>query len=49
MIGNGVTPRFLKQAKSEFPQVPVGTSQTANFRLSDGRAAQLLLSSISSA
>ena len=42
MIDNGIIPQYLKQAKSDFPQVPVGTSQTANFWLFDGRAAQLL-------
>jgi exo-beta-1,3-glucanase (GH17 family) len=42
MIGYGIIPKFLQQAKSDFPQIPVGTSQTSNFWLSDGRAAQLL-------
>jgi exo-beta-1,3-glucanase (GH17 family) len=42
MIGFGIIPKFLKQAKSDFPQIPVGTSQEANFWLSDGRAEQLL-------
>jgi exo-beta-1,3-glucanase (GH17 family) len=42
MIGYGIIPKYLKQAKSDFPQIPVGTSQTSNFWLSDGRAEQLL-------
>ncbi len=42
MIDNGIIPKYLKQAKSDFPQTPVGASQTSAFWLSDGRAAQLL-------
>jgi exo-beta-1,3-glucanase (GH17 family) len=42
MIGYGIIPKYLKQAKSDFPQTPVGTSQTSTFWLSDGRAEQLL-------
>ena len=34
--------QYLGQAKRDFPQVPVGTSQTTGFWLSDGRAASLL-------
>ena len=42
MIDNGIIPQYLKQARADFPQVPVGTSQTSGFWLSDGRAGQLL-------
>jgi exo-beta-1,3-glucanase (GH17 family) len=42
MIGYGIIPKYLQQAKSDFPHTPVGTSQTATFWLSDGRAEQLL-------
>jgi exo-beta-1,3-glucanase (GH17 family) len=42
MIGYGIIPKYLKQTKSDFPQTPVGTSQTSTFWLSDGRAEQLL-------
>ncbi len=34
--------QYLKQAKSDFPQVPVGTSQTADFWLSNPNAGQML-------
>jgi exo-beta-1,3-glucanase (GH17 family) len=34
--------KYLGQAQRDFPQVPVGTSQTTGFWLSDGRAASLL-------
>jgi len=34
--------QYLGQAKRDFPKVPVGTSQTTGFWLSDGRAASLL-------
>ena len=34
--------QYLGKAKSDSPQIPVGTSQTSGFWLSDGRAAQLL-------
>jgi exo-beta-1,3-glucanase (GH17 family) len=33
---------YLQNAKADLPQVPVGTSQTIGFWLTDGRAAQLL-------
>ncbi len=28
MIGYGIIPKYLQQAKSDFPQMPVGTSQS---------------------
>jgi exo-beta-1,3-glucanase (GH17 family) len=34
--------QYLRKAKADLPQVPVGTSQTIAFWLTDGRAAQLL-------
>ena len=34
--------QYLQKAKADFPQVPVGTAQTTDFWLTDGRAAQLL-------
>ena len=34
--------QYLGKARADFPQVPVGTSQTIGFWLSDGRTAQLL-------
>jgi exo-beta-1,3-glucanase (GH17 family) len=34
--------KYLRQAKSDFPRMPVGTSQQSNFWLSDGRAERLL-------
>ena len=34
--------QYLGMAKADFPQIPVGTSQTIGFWLTDGRAAQLL-------
>jgi len=34
--------QYLAKARADFPQIPVGTSQTTGFWLSDGRAAQLL-------
>ena len=34
--------QYLGRAKTDFPQIPVGTSQTIDFWLSDGRATQLL-------
>jgi exo-beta-1,3-glucanase (GH17 family) len=42
MIGYGIIPKYLQQAKSDFPLTPVGTSQTSTFWLSDGRAEQLV-------
>jgi exo-beta-1,3-glucanase (GH17 family) len=42
MIANGILPQYLKRAKTEFPQTPVGTSQTSGFWLSDGQAGGLL-------
>lgn len=42
MIGDGIIPKYLQQAKRDFPRTPVGTSQTSTFWLSDGRAEQLL-------
>ena len=42
MTGFGIIPKFLQQARSDFPQTPVGTSQTSSSWLSDGRAAELL-------
>lgn len=42
MISSGIIPEYLRQAKADFPRVPVGTSQTSAFWLSDGRAGQLL-------
>ncbi len=42
MIGYGIIPKYLQQAKSDFPQMPVGTSQTSSFWLSDARAEQIL-------
>ena len=40
MIGYGIIPEYLQQAKSDFPQV--GTSQISSFWFSDGRAEHLL-------
>jgi hypothetical protein len=34
--------QYLQKAKADLPQVPVGTSQTIGFWLTDSRAAQLL-------
>jgi glucan 1,3-beta-glucosidase len=34
--------QYLQKAKADLPQVPVGTSQTTGFWLTDGRAVQLL-------
>ena len=34
--------QYARKAKADFPQTPVGTSQTSGFWLSDGRAAALL-------
>jgi len=34
--------QYLVKARADFPQIPVGTSQTINFWLSDNRAAPLL-------
>jgi exo-beta-1,3-glucanase (GH17 family) len=34
--------QYLQKAKADLPQVPVGTSQTTGFWLTDGCAAQLL-------
>jgi glucan 1,3-beta-glucosidase len=34
--------QYLQKAKADMPQVPVGTSQTIGFWLTDGRAVQLL-------
>jgi glucan 1,3-beta-glucosidase len=42
MIRYGIIPKYLQQAKSDFPQTPVGTSQTSTFWLSNGPAEQLL-------
>ena len=42
MIGSSIIPKYLRQAKSNFPQTPAGTSQTSTFWLSDRRAEQLL-------
>jgi len=48
LIGNenaqmiGAITQYLGQARADFPQVPVGTSQTTGFWLTDGRAASLL-------
>jgi exo-beta-1,3-glucanase (GH17 family) len=48
LIGNedpqmiDIITQYLGKAKADFPQIPVGTSQTIGFWLSDGRAAQLL-------
>lgn len=42
MVDNGIIAKYLRQAKSDFPQIPVGTSQQSNFWLSDGRAKRLL-------
>ncbi len=48
LIGNedlqmiDVITQYLGKAKADFPQIPIGTSQTIGFWLSDGRAAQLL-------
>ena len=48
LIGNedpqmiDIITQYLGKAKADFPQIPVGTSQTIDFWLSDGRAAQLL-------
>jgi exo-beta-1,3-glucanase (GH17 family) len=42
MVDNDIIAKYLRQAKSDFPRVPVGTSQEANFWLSDRRAGQLV-------
>jgi exo-beta-1,3-glucanase (GH17 family) len=42
MIDNGIIAQYLRQVRSDFPQIPVGTSQRSEFWLSDGRAGQLL-------
>jgi exo-beta-1,3-glucanase (GH17 family) len=42
MVDNGIIPKYLGRAKSDFPQIPVGTSQRSDFWLSDARAEQLL-------
>ena len=48
LIGNedpqmiDIITQYLSKAKADFPQIPIGTSQTIDFWLSDGRAAQLL-------
>ncbi len=42
MIDNGIMAQYLGKVKSDLPQTPVGTSQTSDFWLSDGRAGQLL-------
>jgi exo-beta-1,3-glucanase (GH17 family) len=42
MIDNGIVPQYLRQVRTDFPQIPVGTSQRSNFWLSDARAGQLL-------
>jgi glucan 1,3-beta-glucosidase len=34
--------QYLQKAKADFPQIPIGTSQTIGFWLTDGGAAQLL-------
>jgi hypothetical protein len=41
MIDNGIVPQYLRQVRTDFPQIPVGTSQRSNFWLSDARAEQL--------
>ena len=48
LIGNedpqmiDIITQYLGKAKADFPQIPIGTSQTIDFWLYDGRAAQLL-------
>ena len=42
MIDNGILPQYLRQVKTDFPQMPVGTSQKSDFWRSDARAEQLL-------
>jgi exo-beta-1,3-glucanase (GH17 family) len=42
MVDNGIIAKYLRQAKRDFPQTPVGTSQRSDFWLSDGPAEQLL-------
>jgi exo-beta-1,3-glucanase (GH17 family) len=42
MIGSGIIPKYLRQVKTDFPHLPVGTSQTSAFWLSGGPAEQLL-------
>jgi exo-beta-1,3-glucanase (GH17 family) len=42
MIDNGIVPQYLRQVRTDFPQIPVGTSQRSNFWLSDARAEQLV-------
>ena len=42
MIDNGIIPQYLRQARTDLPQIPVGTSQRSDFWLSDARAEQLL-------
>jgi exo-beta-1,3-glucanase (GH17 family) len=48
LIGNedpqmiDIITQYLGKAKADFPQIPIGSSQTIGFWLSDGRAAQLL-------
>jgi hypothetical protein len=39
MIDNGIVPQYLRQVRTDFPQIPVGTSQRSNFWLSDARGA----------
>jgi exo-beta-1,3-glucanase (GH17 family) len=42
MVDSGIIAKYLRQAKSDFPRTPVGTSQRSHFWLSDRRAGQLL-------
>ena len=42
MVDNGIIAKYLRQAKSDFPQIPVATSQKSDFWLTDARAEQLL-------
>ena len=42
MVDNGIVEQYLRQAKGDFPQTPVGTSQESDFWLGDVRAAPLL-------
>jgi len=42
LVDRGIVPQYLRQVKTDFPQIPVGTSQTADFWISDARTEQLL-------